>query len=237
MIKNFLMGLCLSILSMQASDEVYAIFNVRAMQDSKLTLDSSGIVNTIRVTEGSVVKKDEVLLLLYNQDKQAQSNSIEQQLSFAKKQYERYNKIGTAVDKNTLERYKSDYKRLESDYAFSLAMLDKTILRAPFDGVVASKSIQVGEGVNPNNTVLLRLISHQKKLVLEFDSKYIGAVKVGDIFIYSIDGDSSKHEAKITKIYPAIDEATRKVSAEALAPNNMAVGLFGDGFIQVKNRK
>ncbi|WP_104747654.1 efflux RND transporter periplasmic adaptor subunit [Helicobacter cetorum] len=237
MIQKFLIGLCLSFLYLQASEEVYAVFNVKAMQDSKLTLDSYGIVNVIRVTEGSVVKKDEVLLLLYNQDKQAQSNSIEQQLAFAKKQYERYNKIGGAVDRNTLERYKADYKRLESDYAFSLSMLDKTILRAPFDGVVASKNIQVGEGVNANNTVLLRLISHQKKLVLEFDSKYINEVKVGDTFTYSIDGDSKKYETKITKIYPAIDEDTRKVSAEALAPSNMAVGLFGDGFIQVKNHK
>ncbi|AFI05277.1 efflux RND transporter periplasmic adaptor subunit [Helicobacter cetorum] len=232
MIQKILMGLCFSFLSIEASERVYAIFNVKATQDSKLTLDSYGIVDSIKVTEGSVVKKGDVLLLLYNQDKQAQSNSIEQQLIFAKKQYERYNKIGSAVDKNTLERYKTDYKRLESDYAYSISVLNKTILRAPFDGIVASKNIQVGEGVNANNTVLLRLISHSKKLVLEFDSKYIDSVKVGDIYTYSVDGDSHKHEAKITKIYPAIDENTRKVSAEALVSNHMAVGLFGDGFIQ-----
>ncbi len=138
------------------------------------------------------------------------------------------------MDKNTLESYEFNYRRLESDYAYSIAVLNKTILRAPFDGVVASKNIQVGEGVSANNTVLLRLVSHARKLVIEFDSKYINAVKVGDTYTYSIDGDSNQHEVKITKIYPTVDENTRKVSAEALLSKPMAVGLFGDGFIQTK---
>ncbi|GAA7217415.1 efflux RND transporter periplasmic adaptor subunit HefB [Helicobacter pylori] len=234
MIRKILIGLFLSFLSMEAGERVYAIFNVKAIQDSKLTLDSTGIVDSIKVTEGSVVKKGDVLLLLYNQDKQAQSDSTEQQLIFAKKQYQRYSKIGGAVDKNTLEGYEFTYRRLESDYAYSIAVLNKTILRAPFDGVIASKNIQVGEGVSANNTVLLRLVSHARKLVIEFDSKYINAVKVGDTYTYSIDGDSNQHEIKITKIYPTVDENTRKVSAEALLSKPMAVGLFGDGFIQTK---
>lgn len=152
MIRKIVIGLFLSLLSLEAGEKVYAIFNVKATQDSKLTLDSTGIVDSIKVTEGSVVKKGDVLLLLYNQDKQAQSDSVEQQLIFAKKQYQRYSKIGGAVDKNTLESYEFNYRRLESDYAYSIALLNKTILRAPFDGVIASKNIQVGEGVSANNT-------------------------------------------------------------------------------------
>lgn len=57
---------------------------------------------------------------------------------------------------------------------------------------------------------------------------------MGDTYTYSIDGDSNQHEVKITKIYPTVDENTRKVSAEALLSKPMAVGLFGDGFIQTK---
>lgn len=40
-----------------------------------------------------------------------------------------------------------------------------------------------------NNMVLLRLVSYVRKLVIEFDFKYINVVKVGDIYIYFIDGD------------------------------------------------
>ncbi|WP_221278968.1 efflux RND transporter periplasmic adaptor subunit [Helicobacter gastrocanis] len=214
--------------------EVYAIFNVRALQDANLTLDSAGIVDAIYVDVGSKVKKGEVLLTLYNKDKKSQVDSIIQQYDFMRKQYERYSKIGRAIDRNTLDKYYSDYRKLEYDRNYSQAVVDKTILRAPFDGIIASKNIELGDGMNANNTVLFRLVSKGVKMVIEFDSKYLPVVKVGDTFIYSIDGKSKKQEVKITKIYPTIDESTRKVSAEALLPANspLVPGVFGDGFIQ-----
>lgn len=214
--------------------EIYAIFNIKAVQDANLTLDSSGTIDQIKVDVGSVVKKGEVLLKLSNQDKIAQALSIKQQYIFAQNQYNRYNKTGAAIDKNTLEQYYSNYKKLEADYKYYRALLDKTTLVAPFDGVIAEKSIELGDGVAQNNTKLFRLISHEKKFLIEFDSKYLSDVKVGDIFYYSIDGGAKKEQAVITKIYPTIDEATRKVSAEAKASNSMTPGIFGDGFIRTK---
>ncbi len=214
--------------------EVYAIFNVEALEDANLTLDSSGIVDAIYVDVGSVVKKGEVLLTLYNKDKKSQVNSIIQQYDFMQKQYERYKKIGSAIDKNTLDKYYADYRKLEFDRNYALAVVEKTILKAPFDGVIASKNIELGEGMGANNTILFRLVSKRVKMVLEFDSKYLPDVKVGDKFIYSVDGKLEKQQVTITKIYPTIDTNTRKVSAEALLPPNspLVPGVFGDGFIQ-----
>ncbi len=214
--------------------EVYAIFNVEALEDANLTLDSSGIVDAIYVDVGSVVKKGDVLLTLYNKDKKSQVNSIIQQYDFMQKQYERYKKIGSAIDKNTLDKYYADYRKLEFDRNYALAVVEKTILKAPFDGVIASKNIELGEGMGANNTILFRLVSKRVKMVLEFDSKYLPDVKVGDKFIYSVDGKLEKQQVTITKIYPTIDTNTRKVSAEALLPPNspLVPGVFGDGFIQ-----
>ncbi|WP_121021430.1 efflux RND transporter periplasmic adaptor subunit [Helicobacter vulpis] len=214
--------------------EVYAIFNVQALQDANLTLDSSGIVDAIYVDVGSKVKKGDVLLTLYNKDKKSQVDSIIQQYDFMQKQYERYKKIGRAIDKNTLDKYYADYKKLEFDRNYAQAVVEKTILRAPFDGVIASKNIELGEGMGANNTVLFRLVSKKLKMVLEFDSKYLPVVKIGDLFVYSIDGAPEKKQVRITKIYPTIDASTRKVSAEALLPPNspLVPGVFGDGFIQ-----
>ncbi len=214
--------------------DVYALFNIRAMQDANLTLDSSGTIGAIQVDVGSVVKKGEVLLKLENQDKIAQALSIKQQFIFAQNQYNRYKKTGGAIDKNTLEQYYSNYKKLEADYKYYRALLDKTTLLAPFDGVIAEKNVEIGDGVGPNSTKLFRLVSHEKKLVIEFDSKYIDEVKVGDIFYYSIDGGEKKEKSVISKIYPTINETTRKVTAEAKADNAMIPGIFGDGFIRTK---
>lgn len=233
------------ILAQPKQERVYAIFNVQAVQDANLMLDSSGIVDELLVDVGNNVKKGEVLLALSNRDKkanikiqEAQSKAIEQQYLFAKKQYSRYNQTRGAVDRNTLDKYYSDYKNLESslmqsryNIEYQKELLKKTILVAPFDGIVASREIQLGDGVGANSTTLFRLISKETKMVLEFDVKYAGAVKIGDVFVFKM--GNKEHKVKLNKIYPIVDEKTRKIKAEAEV-GGMMPGTFGDGYIEVE---
>lgn len=229
----------------QKTESVYAIFNVQAMQDANLTLDSSGIIAELFVDVGSEVKKGDKLLSLANKDKEAnikiqeaQSKAIEQQYIFAKKQYERYKKTKGAVDRNTLDKFYSDFKNLESSFLQSKFNVDyqkelykKTILIAPFDGVIASREVQLGDGVGATNTTLFRLISKETKLVLEFDVKYANLIKVGNEFVFDLNG--KKQSVKLEKVYPIVDEKTRKIKAEAKV-EGMIPGAFGDGFIKVQ---
>lgn len=214
-------------------EDVYAIFNAEAIKDANLTLATSGIVSDIFVDVDSEVKKGDLLLTLFNQDIESQVRSTEQQYIFAKKQWERYQRSGGAVDRNTLDRYHSEYKKLEADYSYQKAMLSKTQLQAPFDGIIASKDIELGDGVNANNTSLFRMISKDVKLVLEFDFKYANKVKVGDVFEFRIDGHKENFTTKISKIYPTASTSTRKVKAEAPV-QGVIVGTFGDGYIRTK---
>lgn len=228
--------------------EIYGVFNVAAVRDSNLMMDTSGIVSNIYVDVGTEVKKDDALLSLSNEDKiqnvnmqKAQLEGAKAQYIFAKKQYERFKKSGNAIDKNTLDQNYSNYKNLESTYnnlqyslKYQSELLRRTTLIAPFDGVIASRNIELGDGVGANQTKLFRLISNEKKMIIQFDSKYLSDVKVGDIYRYKIDGKGVEREAKIYKIYPAVDVNTRKVSAEAIVPDSMQPGLFGDGYIITK---
>ncbi len=214
------------------AEDIYAVFNVKAIKDANLAIDVSGVVEKIFVDVDSEVKKGAQLLVLDNKDKAAQLESIKQQYLFAKAQWERYAKSADAVDKNTLDQQKSNFKKLEADYQYYQSMYNKSILRAPFDGTIAEKKIEVGDGVGGTSTALFRLVSAEKKLVLQFDSKHLSKVKIGDTFEYAIDGIGSKQSVIINKIYPTIDKSTRKATAEASAPNTLKPGLFGDGFIK-----
>lgn len=232
--KKILGILCVvGMLTTTHAEDVYAIFNAEAIKDANLNLATSGIVSEIFVDVGSEVKKGDLLLKLFNKDIEAQANSTQQQFLFAKKQYERYQRSAGAVDRNSLDKYYADFKKLEADYAYQQAILTKTQLKAPFDGVVASKDIELGDGVSANSTKLFRLISKDIKLVLEFDFKYISKVKVGDQFDFRIDGKEDPLHAVISVIYPTADTNTRKVKAEALV-QGIVPGTFGDGYIRTK---
>ncbi|WP_407380491.1 efflux RND transporter periplasmic adaptor subunit [Helicobacter sp.] len=232
--KNLLFTAAILCAGILHAEDVYAIFNVKAVQDANLSLDSGGIVDKILVDVDTQVKKGDVLLTLANKDKASQLQAIKEQYLFAKAQYERYNKSADVVDRNTLDQYHSNYKKLEADYNYYQSSYEKSILRAPFNGVIAEKKIEVGDGVSGASTILLRLVSTNKKIVLQFDSKYQDKVRVGDLYEYSIDGGGVKKSTTITKIYPAIDTNTRKMTAEAMVENSMVPGLFGDGFIKTR---
>ncbi len=235
-------------MGIMVAQQVYGIFNIVALRDANLMMDTSGIVANIYVDIGTEVKKDDALLSLSNEDKiqsvnmqKAQLEGAKAQYIFAKNQYERYKKSGNAIDKNTLEQIYSNFKNLESTYnnmqynlKFQTEMLRRTTLIAPFDGTIANKNIELGDGVGANQTKLFRLISNEKKMIIQFDSRYLPFVEIGDIYRYKIDGTGTQREAKIYKIYPTIDINTRKVSAEAIVPDSMQPGLFGDGYIITK---
>lgn len=228
-------------------EEVYATFTSYGVKESTLKLNASGIIDLINVDVGSKVKKGDVLLKIQNNTQienltvqQAQSDASEQTYLFQKQQYERYEQSKNVIDKNTFEQIYFNYKTAENNYHASIAslrlqkeMLNNTYLKAPFDGVIASKSVELGEGVTQNATELFRLVSSEIKLVLEFDSKYLGKVKVGDKYTFSVDNAKEKRTVSISKIYPSVDSTTRKIKAEAKV-TNMVSGIFGDGYITTK---
>ncbi len=110
--------------------------------------------------------------------------------------------------------------------------MDKTFLKAPFDGVIYEKSVEVGDVVSGQMITTVFKIQSKKsrKLILEFDQKYHKVIKIGDVFNYQIDGDTKQYQGKISKIYPYANTKTRKIKAEVLV-QDFIVGLFGDGYI------
>ena len=228
-------------------EDVYATFVSYGVKEANLKLNSSGIVDTITVDVGSKVKKGDMLLKIQNNTQiqnvniqKAQVEATDQTYQFQKNQYERYEQSKNVVDRNTYEQIYFNFKETEGNLKVEQAtlqyqeeLLADTYLKAPFDGVIASKSIELGDGVSQNSTELFTLISNDIKLVIEFDSKYAGKVKVGDEFTFSVDGSNDTRVVKITKVYPSIDSSSRKLKAEALV-NDMISGVFGDGTIRTK---
>ena len=229
------------------AEDIYATFISKGVRESALKLNSSGIVDSIKVNVGSKVKKGDILLTIQNNTQvenvniqQAQVNANEQTYLFQKSQFDRYEQSRSVIDKNTYDQIYSNFKNAENNYKMALAtlnyqkeLLNNTYLKAPFDGVIAEKNIELGEGVTQNSTELFKLISNDIKLIIEFDSKYANDVKVGSKYVFSTGLSNNKQTATITKVYPSVDVNNRKLKAEALV-KNMISGVFGDGYIRIK---
>lgn len=226
--------LLLAVLHLNA-EEIYATFDVKAEKSASLAFSSSGIVGQMHVDIGSEVKKDDLLAELLNDDIEAMVEVSKVALKYAQSDYERQKKVQQHINVSLFESYAYKYDNAKVQLKYQEALLAKTYLRAPFDGIITAKRIEIGDVVSGQMITEVFDIQSLKarKLILKFDQKYHGKVKVGDSFKYKIDGDDRVHEGTIYKIYPTIDAKSRKMLAEVKA-ESFPVGLFGDGYITVK---
>jgi RND family efflux transporter MFP subunit len=230
-VNKIIIVLLMSVLSLNAG-EVYATFSVKADKSASLAFDASGVVASVNTSESEYVKKGEILASLRNADKKAKLEIAKTTLKYAKKDYERQLKVKDLIDGSKFDLYAFKYENAKNQLKYEESQYAKTYLKAPFNGVIFYKNVEVGDTVNSVQlkTVLKIQSLNARKLVLEFDQKYYRDVKVGDTFKYKIDNDSKIYTGKISKIYPVANANNRKIQAEVKAKGFM-VGLFGDGNI------
>jgi len=214
--------------------EVYATFDVVSEKSSELGLSISGVVGSLHVEVGSKAKKGDLLLSLYNAEEKNAYEIAQKNAEHAQKVYERYAKIADVIDKEKMENYlyDRDVKRLTAQS--KAIVYKKTELRAPYDLVVTQKMTELGNIVLGSQTKLLTVESiDDVKLILKFDEKYWQSVKVGQKFLYKVDGSEKAYEGVISKIYPTVISSTRQMQAEVKA-KHLLPGLFGNGNIIVE---
>ena len=229
------------------AETIYATFDVEAEKSAELSLTSSGTIEGLDVEVGAKVKKGDVLLWLDNRDMkeavalaQAQLEKARIDARFAKRNFDRYEKVKNVIDAGEYDRYASAYetaqsrlREAEANVRYQQALLDKTILKAPFDGVVYDKPVEVGDVVSGAMIkVLLGLQSAEEDtLKLKVDQKYWKQLKPGLLFRYKVDGDPTPREGRVSRVYPTANSANRRIIVEVPAKGIMP-GLFGEGEIE-----
>lgn len=233
MMRRILLGLMVLAFSLQA-EEIYATFNVEAKKSANLAFIATGIVNKVNVEIGSVVKEAEVLAELKNRDTKAMLDVAQTAFKYAKKDLSRQQKVKKLIDEGKFDAVSNKYESAKDSLVYQQALYDKTFLKAPFDGVIYDKALEVGDAVSGQalRTVLKIQSLSERKIILGFDQKYHKSVKVGQVFKYKLDGDNTQYSGSISKVYPYANNNNRKIRAEVKAKDFM-VGLFGDGYILV----
>ena len=216
------------------AEDIYATFDVVSDKESQLGLSVSGIVSTLNVNVGDKLKKDDLILSLNNTQEKNEYEIAKKNAEHSANTYSRYAKISNVIDKEKMENYTFDRDITQLNAKNKEIILRKTELRAPYDLVITKKNIDLGAIVLASQTKLIDVIAlDDVKLILKLDEKYWQKVKVGQKFIYKVDGSDTDYEGTITKVYPVILKETRQMQAEVKAVNLMP-GLFGNGTIKAE---
>lgn len=125
-------------------------------------------------------------------------------------------------------------------YATAELNLRRTEIRAPFAGIVATRTARVGDIVQPGTTMATVIDPHSLRLEAQVPVDQIGALKVGTAVLFTVSGyEKRQFRGVVARVSPAVDPATRQVPIVVRLPNtegNLVSGLFADGRVATESR-
>lgn len=119
--------------------------------------------------------------------------------------------------------------------------LSKTVLRAPFAGIVANVTVSEGDIVQSGGSLLSVLVPTSLRLEAAVPVEDIAAVKPGTDVTFRVSGfEGRSFGGKIQLVSPAVDPTTRQVRVLVSIANKdraLVAGLFADGRVSTERRQ
>jgi membrane fusion protein (multidrug efflux system) len=203
-------------------------------EETEIHPEVAGKVVMLSIREGAIVRKGTLLAKLFDGDLQAQLHKLSVQLQIANKTQERQEellKIG-GISQQDYDLSLLNVSTIKADMQILQADINKTRIRAPFDGKLGFKNISTGAYITP--TTVITTIRQVNKLKLEFSvpEKYSTKVAVGNSVSFSTESSNKRYSAKIVATESGITQETRSLMVHAIV-ENVDKGVTAGGFAKV----
>lgn len=208
-----------------------------------------GVVTTIAAEDGQEVRQGQVLARIEAQGITSQATgaqssvaAAEANLALARRQFESARTLHTAgamseIDFRTaetqLQAADAQLAGARAQAAGATEQASRTSVVAPFDGRVSAKSVNLGEAVNPGQTLFTVVNSSTLELQGQVPVDQAARVSEGQPVVFTIDAYPGREfSGTLASVSPVADPATRQVGVVMRLPNEngqLIGGLFATG--------
>lgn len=245
---------------------------IKACQRASLAPAFGGQITGILVKEGDYVEKNQILLELWNTDLIAQRELAERQLSMSQQRereacilaenaWRESYRTQQLIDKGFIspqraedadanararqancDAARSDIRRARAQVDVAKAGLERTVLKAPFSGIVAKITGEVGEYATPSPPGIpmppvIDLIDNRCLYVLApMDEVDAPKIKLGQLARITLDAMPDKvFHGKVRRIAPYVTEIEKQARTvdieagfDAIPEHNLLAGYSAD---------
>ncbi len=199
-----------------------AVGDLVAVHQVNVTPDVSGRITDIMFTAGSTVKAGTPLLQLFDAPDQGDLASFKAQSTVAQLNLDRAKQLASRQfgPQATVDTAQAAYDQAQAGIAKSEAVISQKLVRAPFDGELGVRRVEVGQYLTAG-TMIVTLTDlsaiYANFTVTEKDS---GTLKVGQTVRITVDAYPGRtFEGKLTTIEPQISSDTRNIRVQATIQN------------------
>ena len=223
------------------SNEIEANGSVVANEYVELHPEISGRIVYLNVPEGAQVPQGTVIARINDADLQATLEKSRAQLALYQKTEERERKLLeiNGINEADYDLAVSNVNSTKADIDYTQAQLDKTIIRAPFNGVVGLRQVSPGAYVTPANIIATVQQLDKTKVDFTLPEQYSSVVRKGSLVDVQVDALSrTRRKGLVVATEPQINLSSRNLKVRALLQDGVAhPGAFVKVFVNAGTDK
>lgn len=183
----------------------------------------------LNIPDGAFVKAGTILARVNDADLQAQMQQQKVQLELAEKTEQRLSKLlaVNGVDQASYDAALSQVNLIDANINVLKAQIDKTVIKAPFDGKLGLRL--VSEGAYVSTATVIGTLQQTDKIKIDFavPEAYQNLVKIGKTVAIQTNESGEDMHAIISAIEPQINSTTRNLKVRAsLSNSKISPGAF-----------
>ncbi len=213
-------------------DAIAATGQIEAVQSIELRPEVQGRITDILVREGEEVAAGTALFKVDDAELKAQVAQAEAERQMARQALERTKQLiaQNASSTSDLEQAQAKSQGADANYDLLKTRLDRTVVRAPFAGVVGRRLVSIGTFVS-NQTPLTSLQSvNPQHASFQVPERYADQLRRGQLVSFQVAALPGKNfSGEVVFVDPVVELPGRTILIKARVPNpehQLQAGMF-----------
>jgi len=186
-----------------------------------------------RAESADLLFREGAMSRLDHQAAQAQVEAAQAQLAAARAQLTSARNNVTA-SQGQVTAARGQVASAQSQATSAGEQASRTVVRSPLSGSVSARTVELGEAVNPGQTLFTVVSTGALELRGQVGVEQVRRIGVGDPVVFQIDGyPDQTFRGSVSRIDPTADPASRQVGVYLRMPNPSGLigGLFATGTV------
>jgi len=214
--------------------------SVIPMETVNINPEVSGRLTMLNVPDGGRVAQGAVLARINDADLQASMSKTKVLLELAQKNEERLRKLLAinGINQSEYDLALNQVNGLKADMQITQAQIDKTVIKAPFAGVLGLRQISPGAYVTP--AITLTTLQQVDKVKIDFNVPefYTNMIRVGTSVQVQTNEANDKRRATVIATDPQINPTTRNLRVRAVLDGPaLSPGTFVKVYLEASKNK
>jgi membrane fusion protein, multidrug efflux system len=213
-------------------DAIQATGQIEAVQSVALRPEVEGRIVEILVRDGQNVAAGTGLFKVDDAELKSEVARADADRDVAQQGLERTKQLMTqnASSQADLEKADATYRAAQASYDLLKTRLDRTVVRAPFGGVVGGRLVSIGTYVNSQTPLITLQSVHPQYAVFDVPERYAEQLRRGQLVSFQVAALPGKNfSGEVVFVDPVVALPGRTITIKARVPNperQLQAGMF-----------